>query len=92
MAYLQFDVSRQPIYPHVDLRGARPILEPQRYPEAGEPNADVRLGVVPADGGPTRWADLGDTRDHHLIARVEWIPDSQRIAVQRLNRVRTGWI
>jgi dipeptidyl-peptidase-4 len=87
IAYLQFDVSREPVYPHVDLFGPRAALEPQRYPQAGTPNADVRLGVVPARGGRTVWMDLGQTRDH-LYPRVWWLPDSKGIAVLRTNRVQ----
>ncbi len=88
IAYLQFDVSRQPIYPQVDLLPSPPRYEPQRYPKAGEPNADVRLGIVSADGrGRTRWMDLGQTRDM-LFARFYWLPDSSGVAVQRLNRIQ----
>ena len=87
IAYLQFDVSREPLYPQVDLLPLPPRYEPQRYPKAGEPNAEVRLGVVAASGGPTRWMDLGQTRDM-LFARFYWLPDSSGIAVQRLNRVQ----
>ena len=46
------------------------------YPFAGEENAKVRLGVVPAKGGKTIWMDLGDNRDIYL-ARVHWMPDGQ---------------
>jgi len=87
IAYLQFDVAREPLYPQVDLLPLRPNYEPQRYPKAGEPNAEVRLGVIPAGGGPTRWMDLGQTRDM-LLARFYWLPDSSGLAVQRLNRVQ----
>lgn len=85
IAYLQFDVSREPVFPQVDMLKGR--LEPQRYPKAGTPNADVRLGVVAVAGGPTRWMDLGDTRDY-LLARVNWLPDGKSLAAQRLNRVQ----
>ena len=87
IAYLQFDVSREPLYPHADLLPLRPVYEPQRYPKAGDPNADVRLGVVSATGGETKWMDLGETRDA-LLARVRWVPDSSGLFVQRLNRVQ----
>ncbi|MGH9722435.1 MAG: S9 family peptidase, partial [Bryobacteraceae bacterium] len=87
IAYLQLDVSREPIFPHADLLSPRARYEPQRYPKAGEPNADVRLGVVAAKGGATRWMDLGDPRDA-LLARVAWLPGSKRVSVQRLNRVQ----
>jgi len=87
IAYLQFDISREPVFPQVDLLGARGKLEPERYPKAGDPNADVRVGVTPASGGPTKWMDLGDTRDA-LIARVDWLPNAQSLAVQRFNRIQ----
>ena len=87
IAYLQFDVSREMIHPHADHLPLQAVYEPQRYPKAGTPNPDVRLGVVSAQGGPTRWMDLGETRDA-LLARVDWMPDSSGLAVQRLNRVQ----
>jgi dipeptidyl-peptidase 4 len=87
IAYLQFDVSREPVFPQLDLMGHRARLEPELFPQPGTPNADVRLGVVPAGGGITRWMDLGDTRDK-LLARVFWSPESRGLAVERLNRVQ----
>ncbi len=87
VAFLQFDVSRQPLYPHADLLQFRPVFEPQRYPKAGDPNADVRVGVAPAGGGATTWMGIGETRDS-LLARVHWVPDSRSLMVQRLNRIQ----
>jgi dipeptidyl-peptidase-4 len=87
IAYLQFDISHEPVFPQVDLLSARARLEPERYPKAGDPNADVRVGVAAASGGPTQWMDLGETRGF-LIARVDWLPNGQGLAVQRLNRVQ----
>lgn len=87
IAYLQFDVSREPIYPHVDHLPVAAVAEPQRYPKAGSPNADVHVGVVSAIGGATRWLDFGETRDH-LIARLHWSPDGRNVAVHKLNRVQ----
>lgn len=88
IAYLQFDVSNVPFYPHADLLKKRAIAEPERYPQAGEPNAMVRLGVAPAAGGVTRWMNLGDTQNQYLIARVGWIPGASDIWVQRTTRVQ----
>ncbi len=86
IAYLRFDVAREFMYPQVDLRGLRAQYEPERYPQAGTPNAAVRLGVIAAGGGETRWMDLGD--EDSLLARVYWTPDSRQLAVERLNRVQ----
>jgi dipeptidyl-peptidase-4 len=87
IAYLQFDVSREPFYPQADLVKLPAVAEPQRYPKPGDPNADVRLGVVAATGGRTEWMNLGETRDA-LLARVFWFPDSSALAVERLNRTQ----
>lgn len=87
IAYLQFDVSVTPIYPHVDHLPMAAVAEPQRYPKAGTPNADVRAGVVGLTGGRTRWMDFGETRDH-LIARIHWSSDGKQLLAHRLNRVQ----
>ena len=87
IAYLQFDTSHEFIYPQVALSGLRAIAEPERYPQAGTPNADVRVGVIAAAGGSTRWMDLGETRGV-LIARVYWTPDSSKLAIERFNRIQ----
>jgi len=86
--YLQFNISGEPLYPHAALLSAKAVAEPQRYPQAGDPNASVRPGVVSASGGPTRWLDVGDTVHSYLIARAGWTPDSRHVWVARLNRVQ----
>ncbi|HEY3837521.1 MAG TPA: S9 family peptidase [Bryobacteraceae bacterium] len=87
IAYMQFDISREPIFPQVSLTSVTGKLEPERYPQPGDPNPDVRIGVVPAEGGATRWLDLGETRGH-LLGRVEWLPSGGAVAVERLNRIQ----
>jgi dipeptidyl-peptidase 4 len=87
IAYMQFDIAHEFSYPQVSLTGLRALAEPERYPQAGTPNADVRVGVVPASGGATRWMDVGETRGF-LISRVYWTPDSTRLAIERMNRVQ----
>ncbi len=86
IAYLQFDVSKEMIYPQVDLLKTPAVPEPERYPQAGTPNADVRLGVVDLETTKTRWMDLGETRDY-LLARVAWMNPSE-VSVQRMTRVQ----
>jgi dipeptidyl-peptidase-4 len=88
IAYLQFDVSREPVVPHEDVLGVRVRYEPERYPQVGENNADVHFGVVPAAGGATRWLEIGDTRNSYLIARAGWMPDSRSVYMVRMNRVQ----
>jgi len=87
IAYLQFDVAREPVFPQVSLLNPRGQLEPERYPKPGDPNAEVRVGIVAAQGGETKWMDFGEPRDH-LLARVAWLPNGKAVAVERLNRVQ----
>ncbi len=87
IAYLQFDIAREPIFPQVSLLNPRGLLEPERYPKPGDPNAEVRLGIVPVTGGETKWMDLGEPRGF-LIARIVWAPSSREILAERLPRVQ----
>jgi len=89
IAYLQFDTSHELIYPQTELTGLHALYEPERYPQAGTPNPLVHVGVVPAEGNDPRtiWMNLGDAADS-LIARVDWIRDSRRLAIQRANRIQ----
>ncbi len=87
VAYLQFNVSREPVFPQVSLLDTHGVVEPERYPKAGDPNAAVRLGVVPVTGGTTKWMDLGAPADQ-LLARVVWSPNSHEILAESLNRTQ----
>lgn len=87
VAYLQFDVSHEPVFPQVSLLKQHGVLEPERYPKAGDPNAEVRVGIVPAAGGDTRWMDLGEPRDN-LLARLTWLPNSREVAAVKLPRIQ----
>jgi dipeptidyl-peptidase-4 len=61
----------------------------QRYPAAGARNAIVQLFVqrldVPAGSAPPVQVDLGTNTDIYL-ARVNWLPRSAGLAVQRQSR------
>ena len=90
IAFEEVDETHIPVYRIVhqgkDDTGAS-AQEDHRYPFAGEPNARVRLGVVPATGGEPVWMDLGDDDDIYL-ARVDWMPDGS-LCAQLQNREQT---
>src|SRR6185295_18240981 len=46
------------------------------------------LGLVSANGGSTKWLDLGDTRRLWIVARAGFLPDGRAYAM-RLNRHQT---
>jgi dipeptidyl-peptidase 4 len=85
IAYYQMDERPVTRYPITDMSSPVGAMEFTRYPQAGEANPIVRVGVVPVGGGETVWMDTGaDTNVY--VPRVNWLHDSARLAVQRLNR------
>jgi len=57
----------------------------QRYPRAGTANSVVDLYLMNPDGSAKVKADLGKNADVYL-ARVDWLPDSSGLIVQRESR------
>ena len=63
-----------------------PVVTTFPYPKAGETNSGARVGVVDANGGPTRWIEIpGDPRNNYL-PRMEWAESSNEVVIQQLNR------
>ena len=85
IAYYEMDERPVTRYTIADMSSSSGGTEFTRYPQAGEANPIVRVGVVNATGGETKWMDTGANTDVYL-ARVNWLPDSRRVAIQRLNR------
>ena len=88
IAFLQLDerpVARYPLVNELDPRGA---ITYERYPAAGDANPIAKVGVIALDGGATQWMDAGPDSSS-LLARVAWLPDSKRVAIERLNRAQT---
>ena len=88
IAYLEMDERKVAQYPLVDFTSPTGEAEEERYPPAGGANPIVRVLVAPIDGGQSRVVDTGDETDIY-IARVNWLPDSKHLAIQRLNRSQT---
>ena len=87
VAYLQMDERPVPEYPIVDFIPYHAVIEPERYPKAGDPNPIVRVGVVALKNPQTIWMDVGKDTDIY-IPRVMWLPDGKTLAIQRLNRAQ----
>ena len=61
---------------------------PFPYPKVGTTNSAVKIGVVSATGGPTRWFEVpGDPRNHYLV-RMEVVPGKDEVIMQQLNRLQ----
>jgi dipeptidyl-peptidase-4 len=88
IAYLEMDESKVTQFSLTDFESYTGEAELQRYPVPGGSNPVVRVLVVPVNGGEPRVMDIGANTDIY-IPRVTWLPDSKRIAIQRLNREQT---
>ena len=70
-------------------------LIPLPYPKVGTDNSAVKVGVISASGGNTKWFNIpGDPRNNYL-ARMDFIPNSNEVLIQQLNRkqnANTVWI
>jgi dipeptidyl-peptidase-4 len=71
---------------NIDSVYSQPLPFP--YPKVGTRNSAVKVGVVPAAGGQTKWFVIpGDSRDNYL-ARMDFIPNSNEVMIQQLNRLQ----
>jgi dipeptidyl-peptidase-4 len=71
---------------NIDSIYSMPI--PLPYPKVGTTNSAVKVGVVSADGGASRWFDIpGDLRNDYL-PRMDFIPNSNEVMIQQLNRLQ----
>ena len=88
IAYWQFDTTGVGIFSIINTTDSiYPAITRIPYPKAGTANSSVRVGVVGADGGATRWmVTPRDPRDSY-IARMEWV-DNATVAMQQLNRLQ----
>ncbi|MCK0179873.1 S9 family peptidase [Flavobacteriaceae bacterium S0862] len=78
---------------NVDSLYSKPI--PLPYPKVGTKNSDVKVGVVNASGGDTKWFDVPGDPTNNYIARMDFIPNSNEVMIQQLNRrqnANTVWI
>lgn len=85
LAFMRCDDTNVPMFPIYVAEGQHGYVERTRYPEAGDPNPEVKLGIVPAEGGAIVWAPF-DPKDDQYFGTPFWAPDSKNLWVQWMNR------
>jgi len=85
IAYLEMDQRKVSQFSLLNFESYTGEAELQRYPVPSGANPIVHVYVVSAAGGTPRLMDTGAETDIYL-PRVNWVPDSKRLAIQRLNR------
>ena len=87
IAYWQSDTRGTGVFDIINnVDSLYPTLLHFPYPKAGTTNSAVRVGYMPVEGGETHWVDLpGDARNMY-IPRMEFIPGSNELFIQQMNR------
>jgi len=65
---------------------SKPI--PLPYPKVGTTLSAVKVGVIPAVGGKTRWLAIPGDPANNYLARMDFIPNSNELMIQQLNRLQ----
>ncbi|WP_045764788.1 S9 family peptidase [Xanthomonas albilineans] len=85
IAFARIDETDVPVQKRQEVYADHSEVVEQRYPQAGQHNVKVKLGVIaPHAGAQPQWIDLGKNPDIYL-ARVDW-RDPQRLTFQRQSR------
>lgn len=89
LAFMRFDDTKVPMFPIYASKGQHGYVEETRYPKAGDPNPEVKLGFVKVDGSSAVWADFNEKEDQYF-GEPYWSFDSRSIMVQWMNRDQTN--
>lgn len=90
IAYMQMNEVMVPDYPITDFIPDHPTVDNQKYPYAGDPNPDVRVGIIDSGGGKTHWVSISglvgkQNKNDYYIPRFGWI-NKETLYIQVLNR------
>ncbi len=89
IAFWQFDASGIKDFILInDTEELYPKLTYIPYPKAGTTNAAVRIGVISANGGQTKWMNTSNDLRNNYIAMMDWTDNSNELVFQHLNRLQ----
>ncbi|MDR3725303.1 MAG: alpha/beta fold hydrolase [Terracidiphilus sp.] len=85
LAFLEMNEANVPVYPIEDWIPTHATVDEQRYPQPGDPNPAVRVGVVSAHGGKTVWVKLPMKAGDDYIPRFGWV-DGKHLWIETVTR------
>ena len=84
IVFLHMDETKVPAYPIPNLIPTHPTVDEEKYPEVGDPNPVVKLGVIETEKAKARWLSVTDDPEAY-IPRFGWVRDGV-IWAEVLNR------
>jgi dipeptidyl-peptidase-4 len=92
LAFVRYNDTPVHKFAVLDTLPRRQQVELTPYPKAGDPIPTVKLGIVPAAGGPVAFVDLSGYSDGAMIlTRAGWLPDSDKVYFYIQDRAQT-WL
>ena len=85
IAFLQANEAAVPQYPITDWIPTHAKVEMQRYPQPGDPNPAVRVGVVNANSGHINWMKVPLASGEDYIPRFGWL-NARTLWIETLTR------
>ena len=86
LAFFKTDDSPVPVFTITDGSGGQHgYVEKERYPKVGDPNPQIKIGIVSPTGGDIIFADFNEKDDQYFGAPY-WTPDCSALWVQWMNR------
>ena len=85
LAFLQMNEDRVPEYPIEDWIPTHALVEMQRYPQPGDSNPELRVGVVGTAGGRINWVKLPVHPGQDYVPRFGWV-DRHTLWIETLSR------
>ena len=85
LAFLQMNETTVPEYPITDWIPTHATVAKQHYPQPGDLNPEVRVGVVSWKGGKTMWVKLPIQPAQDYIPRFGWV-DQKTLWIETLTR------
>ena len=91
IAFYRFDDSKVPMFPIYHSTGHHGFIRETRYPKAGDPNPEVKLGFVEIETSKIVWADFNE-KDDQYFGTPFWGSSGNDIMVQWMSREQDNLI
>jgi dipeptidyl-peptidase-4 len=85
IAFFRFDESKVPVFPIFNSEGVHGSLENTHYPKAGDPNPEVKIGIVNIQQKGVVWADFDSKLDQYF-GQPFWTNEGKKLICQWVNR------
>ena len=80
IAFFKTDDHPVPVFTLTNSAGQHGSIEKIRYPKAGDPNPEVKIGIAHLDNSPLTWADFNE-KDDQYFGMPYWDAQGNLLAV-----------